>query len=221
MSYNKKDWHNLPDMSTPISATDLNHMEEGIADANGVIGVDAYDSTATYAINDLCIYNNTLYICTTAIITAEDFTAAHWKAISVKDMLISKTENNNVVTSMNKMIGFDCLNGVVESGSNANGTYVKFGDGTLICTKQVSYNNVAFGHGQGSVYFCSGLQLGSPAIDFISKPLFVKVNLSGGFAWDFGVKNFAYNNLGSVQLIRGDSTQQNIVMDVFSIGKWK
>lgn len=118
MSYNKKDWHNLPDISTPISATDLNRMEEGIADANGAIGADAYDSTATYAINDLCIYNNTLYICTTAIITAEDFTAAHWKAISVKDMLIVLNESGGVVTNMNKTISVSNINGMASTTNN-------------------------------------------------------------------------------------------------------
>lgn len=118
MSYNKKDWHNLPDMSTPISATNLNHMEEGIADANGVIGADAYDSTATYAINDLCIKDNILYICTTAIITAEDFTAAHWKAISVKDMLIALNESGGVVTNMNKTISVSNINGMASTTNN-------------------------------------------------------------------------------------------------------
>ena len=111
MSYNKKDWHNLPDMSTPISATNLNHMEEGIADANGAIGADAYDSTATYAINDLCIKDNTLYICTTAITTAEAWNSAHWKAITIDDMLISKIETNNIVTELNKKIDVSNIEG--------------------------------------------------------------------------------------------------------------
>lgn len=41
---------------------------------------DAYDSTKTYAVGDYCIYNNTLYICKTAITTAEEWTPAHWDA---------------------------------------------------------------------------------------------------------------------------------------------
>lgn len=122
MSYNKKNWHNLPDISTPISATNLNYMEEGIADANGVIGVDAYDSTATYAVNDLCIYNNTLYICTTTITTAENFTIAHWKKISVKDMLIAINESDGKVTEMNKTINVSNINGALAlSGGTMTG----------------------------------------------------------------------------------------------------
>ena len=35
------------------------------------------------------------------------------------------------------------LNGysIIESGSNANGNYIKYADGTMICTKKVSFNN--------------------------------------------------------------------------------
>lgn len=172
MSYQKKNWQDLPNTTTPITATELNRMENGIADANGAIGADAYDSTATYAVNDLCIYNNTLYICTTAISTAEAWNSNHWKAISVDDMLISKTESNNVVTELNKTIDVSNisgtattskdglmskedkvkLDGVVERGHNSYGDWVKFGDGTMICTATISLGNLTYGTAYGAVY---------------------------------------------------------------------
>ena len=34
MAYSKQTWQNLPAKSTPISAQRLNHMEDGIYDAN-------------------------------------------------------------------------------------------------------------------------------------------------------------------------------------------
>lgn len=40
-----------------------------------------YDSTATYALGDLCKYNNVVYQCTTAISTAEAWNPDHWEAI--------------------------------------------------------------------------------------------------------------------------------------------
>ena len=43
----------------------------------------AYDSTATYAVGDYCIYNNVLYRCKTAITVAEAWTAGHWTATSI------------------------------------------------------------------------------------------------------------------------------------------
>ena len=45
----------------------------------------AYSTSATYAVGDYVIYNNQLYRCTTAITTAEEWTAAHWTAAALGD----------------------------------------------------------------------------------------------------------------------------------------
>ena len=42
-----------------------------------------YDNTSTYAVDDYCIYDGQLYRCTTAITTAEAWTAAHWTMVTV------------------------------------------------------------------------------------------------------------------------------------------
>ncbi len=47
----------------------------------------AYSPSSTYAVGDYCIYNDILYRCTTAITTAEAWTAAHWTAVTVGDEL--------------------------------------------------------------------------------------------------------------------------------------
>ena len=66
---------------------------------------DAYDDTATYSVGDLCIYNNTLYKCTTAITTAEAWNANHWAQTSIADeisridtALSGKADYNEVTT---------------------------------------------------------------------------------------------------------------------------
>ena len=46
---------------------------------------DAYDATATYKVGQYCIYDNTLYRCTTAITTAEAWTASHWTATTIAE----------------------------------------------------------------------------------------------------------------------------------------
>lgn len=46
-----------------------------------------YSTSATYAVNDLCVYFHKLYRCTTAIETAELWTAAHWTVATVQDVL--------------------------------------------------------------------------------------------------------------------------------------
>ena len=71
------------------------------ADANHNIA-SAYDSTATYDLGDLCIYNGNLYECSTAISTAEEWTAAHWTAKTVADELANKANNSDIPTDYAK-----------------------------------------------------------------------------------------------------------------------
>lgn len=61
---------------------------------------DAYDNTATYAVGDYCIYNDTLYRCTTAISTPEDFNPAHWTETSIDAEIAAA--NSAIVTKANK-----------------------------------------------------------------------------------------------------------------------
>lgn len=48
---------------------------------------DRYDSTATYAVGDICIHDDTLYKCNTAIATPEDWDASHWDATTVAELV--------------------------------------------------------------------------------------------------------------------------------------
>lgn len=46
-----------------------------------------YSASSTYAVGDYCIYDGQLYRCTTAITTAEAWTAAHWTMVTVGEEL--------------------------------------------------------------------------------------------------------------------------------------
>ena len=61
-----------------------------------IIAAD-YDSTATYAVGDYCVYNNELYRCTTAITTAEAWNSSHWSSTNVDSELDSKMNTKNPV----------------------------------------------------------------------------------------------------------------------------
>ena len=47
----------------------------------------AYSASSTYAVGEYVMYNNALYRCTTAITTAEAWTAAHWTAAKIGEDL--------------------------------------------------------------------------------------------------------------------------------------
>lgn len=72
--------------TTPINETNMNKIvqEDMIT--------DAYSSSRTYAVGDYCIYGNTLYKCTTAITTAENWNSAHWTAVSVADEINARVK---------------------------------------------------------------------------------------------------------------------------------
>ena len=61
-------------------------IPEGQA-GSGAVGTvaSAYSATKTYAVGDYVIQNGNLYRCTTAITTAESFTAAHWAQVVLAD----------------------------------------------------------------------------------------------------------------------------------------
>lgn len=97
--YVKTNWENLPSTNTPINATNLNKIENELSKTDTIVGGDAYDSTATYEIGDFCIYNNTLYRCTTAISTAEAWNSTHWTDTNIVDELNNLAIETGVLTS--------------------------------------------------------------------------------------------------------------------------
>lgn len=52
---------------------------------------DEYDPTATYAVGDLCLHNNTLYRCNTDISTPEAWNSIHWTQTSLAEDKVSKS----------------------------------------------------------------------------------------------------------------------------------
>lgn len=80
---------------------DLNKATFGIpegqagAGAAGVVA-SAYSAAKTYKVGDYVLYNSNLYRCTTAITTAEAWTAAHWTQIVLADDVTDlKTDFND------------------------------------------------------------------------------------------------------------------------------
>ena len=67
---------------------------------------DAYSNTKTYKIGDLCIYGSTLYECTTAVATAENFNPTKWKATTINTVLKERNPYKIVIDDAAKTIDF-------------------------------------------------------------------------------------------------------------------
>lgn len=99
----KPDTTDLIDISVLNADLDLidqaiYEAEQSGGSATGMIA-DPYSSSATYSVGDYCSHDGKLYRCTTAISTAEDWTAAHWTETTVGDEL----DNGGGSASMEEM----------------------------------------------------------------------------------------------------------------------
>lgn len=147
---------------TPASVEDLiDDINAAIADLNNAIGsipadysqfmaaiAPAYSSSALYAVGSYAWYNGSLYRCTTAITTAEAWTAAHWTAAVLGDdvgdlksaisektyNLISGIRENQTVGSNGKFVSNSGTNMYIAPAETGKTYTVKTNDGSgLVC----------------------------------------------------------------------------------------
>ena len=78
---------------------------------------DTYNSNSTYAIGDVVIYDNKLHKCTTAITKAEEWTAAHWEQICLRDLLIETRDDLYYKAGDTELISFWYGGGCISSSS--------------------------------------------------------------------------------------------------------
>lgn len=104
------------------------------------IVADEYDNTSTYAVGDYCVYEGTLYVCNTAISTAEEWNATHWTATNVTDEIPSAYTSN------------PAMDGTASPGSSsswARGDHVHQADTNK--QDKITANGILKGNGSGGV----------------------------------------------------------------------
>lgn len=110
---------------------------------------------------------------------------------------------------------------IVESGTNVNGKYIKFKDGTMICTKKVTFNSVSVNQSVGSLYQSSALNLGNFAEAFDETPI-INCTLGGGYSgWLTKIQNTTASSIGSVEIFRAtSSTNLSYIVNVVAYGTY-
>lgn len=129
--------------------------------------------------------------------------------------------SNSYGTSQEIGYSQEYVNGIVEKGSNENGTYIKFKNGIMICTKNVTSSVAMTTLWEGSWY--EGNQsLGDFAQEFLNVPEVSTTNLSSSGAL---VECFATaptsTSAGVITYCRSGSTTRTIKTSVIAIGTWK
>lgn len=115
------------------------------------------------------------------------------------------------------------INSVVESGTNSNGNYIKYADGTMICIKKIKFTNVVIDKTWGSVYeTASRINFGDYAQEFIEIPN-VSITLADGatcFCETFLGRT--KTSIGSTWLWKpAVEASGTMIFDVIAIGKWR
>ena len=118
------------------------------------------------------------------------------------------------------------ISSIIESGSNSNGNYVKYSDGTMVCTGKYE-GNVSINNVLGSIYRSATITFNNFAAPFTRLDS-IDFNLidgqSGNFVWlgTYGDYSPSLTNPGRCVLFSGVSTSSTSTkVSYFAIGRWK
>ena len=129
--------------------------------------------------------------------------------------------NDLQTTDKTNLVG--AINSVVESGSNENGNWIKYADGTMICTKKIQLTT-AMTSSWGALYESGELSLGQFPMPFISTPILSMTNNGtiGRGAMIEATWGTTETEAGQCWLCRGTSSaSSNYFFSIIAIGKWK
>ena len=136
-------------------------------------------------------------------------------------ILVPKTTKT---TSDTETYSCNYVNGIVESGSNENGNWIKYNDGTMICTKKHSGTanvNVALGSIFYNGYYAMA---GDLPQDFIEAPYYYATNVESEWEiWGLQTKPVTTSKWATrVDLMSATSQRDKpITITMIAIGKWK
>ena len=152
------------------------------------------------------------------------FVTSNYHDSTKQDTLVS---GQNIKTINNQSIlGEGNINdsAIVESGTNGNGSYIKYSDGTMICYKTVEGTAQIteqyygyFYHTPDGKYF----NLGDYAMPFIKRPI-CNITFRGGNAqWICAIQNQSATHAGDLHILSVTSKTAGAYYDVIAIGEWK
>lgn len=115
----------------------------------------------------------------------------------------------------------NAINSVVESGSNSNGNWIKYSDGTMICWRQETVTDQAINTAYGSLF--QGARNYTYPIPFSSQPSVTCTSFQYGTGASWGT---VVNVSTTTVVLRGfdafsRATGENCTIGYIAIGKWK
>lgn len=110
---------------------------------------------------------------------------------------------------------------IVARGSNSNGEYIKWADGTMICVVQKSYS-MNLNSAWGSMYESESLNLGSWPATFSAVPKVLSQCCGGASSWTESINYTSTTSIGATWFCRPTSlTNTSATFTFVGIGRWK
>ncbi|WP_192931589.1 pyocin knob domain-containing protein [Pseudomonas putida] len=109
--------------------------------------------------------------------------------------------------------------GIIERGSNANGEYVKFADGTMNCTGTVS-GSVATSIASGSLYYSAALSWSFPAPFAVAPSVSCSPSGASANLWASEVAGSTTTSACAFYIMNTASQTVSVVRRLIAIGRW-
>ena len=150
---------------------------------------------------------------------------------AVNDGLDTKTSKSQIAynNDTTSFIANTLTSGaIIERGSNANGSYIKFADGTMVCDKGISFTSLAFPNVIASMARTDNVFLGIPPTPFLNANYKMCVQCKeaqtdhGTFAGGTPSVGRTESNFGQTMFFAPtNTTKTDVHFEVIAIGRWK
>lgn len=194
-----------------LEADDLNHIEAGLTGHDTDLAATVHKSGAE------TIYGEKTFMSPVSVPVATGVNHAVTKAQHDTKMNIAGG-SGNPFTAM-PYVG---TAPIVESGSNANGYFVKYADGTMICTKKAVLASVGVVNAYGAIFYSVGQSLGSWAANFYTPPVAqMSIFETPNLYWYAVTVQATTTTAPTIVIIAAGSSTASVDVDVLAVGRWK
>jgi len=216
----KINFQNLPNQTTPVNATNLNQLQTNVD--NGKV-----EATATLNNPDLndVIYRTAFYFIMGGTNMPEE-TNGYLLVQKYSDTYVSQeyitTSGVKYIRTLRSGTWGDWTRIMPSTTTNANGTAVKFPDGTMICYNSKEYTNVDITAQAGGVYY-KAFGLTFP-VAFYAKPTVTPfIEQNSGIIWTGlgNIGDLTKTGCGLRAICMTSLTGKTLNVGYIAVGRWK
>ena len=164
-------------------------------------------------------YNNTQRTITQNELDDNIVVYGNWASSATITITDIQIEKGNTKTSYSKYQGIGYV-----KGQNANGSYIKYDDGTLICWNSIVVNSLSISAQSAGMYASTTINpFPNFPVTFIAQPI---INVSSCCASEYGsmvMKHYppSTTNPNNLRVFGTWSSTQNVTLSYYAIGRWK